>query len=165
VAKDLDARLHATFLAAAADRDKIKAFKDLAKEHPAEAAAAVCDAVPLLLRDKRERVRESHGIDLVNEKYKERAKQTHLNLVDGVLLLMAANTYLVFATCQSKLSAYADDELLSEGDRITKTCTAGIEVLEATEAVLLHALTELRAWAESGGGPDVVKRARDAEAM
>jgi len=164
VTEEFDARLRGAFLAAATDRDQIKVFRDLAKEHPTAAAAAVCDAIPLLMQDKRERVRESYGIDLANQKWKEEAKQRRLDLVEEILLLMAANTYLVFQVCQAKLDAYANDTSLSGKDWATKVCTAGGEVLEATEAVLLHALTELRAQAQAVGGSDEVELARGAEA-
>jgi DNA-binding CsgD family transcriptional regulator len=164
VTEHFETRLYEAFLAAAADREQIKVFRDLAKQHPAAGAAAVCDAIPLLMQDKRKRVNESYGIDLADQKWKEQAKQKRLNLVEEILLLMAANTYLVFKVCQAKLDAYANDTSLSGEDRAIQVCTAGIEVLEATEAVLLHARTELRAEAQSVGGSDEIELARDAEA-
>ena len=143
---------------------RYKVFRDLAKQHPAAGAAAVCDAIPLLMQDKHKRINESYGIDLADQNWKEEAKQSRLNLVERILLLMAANTYLVWEVCQAKLDTYARDASLSRGERVAKVCTSGIEALEATEAVLLHALTELRVHAQSVGGPDEVKMVRDAEA-
>ena len=162
--EQLDTRLYDAFLAAAADREQIKVFRDLAGKRPTDAAAAVCDAIPLLMQDTRQRAYESYGIDLADQKWKEKAKQRRLNLVEGVLLLMAANLYLVLEDCQAKLDAYASDTFLSGEEWATKVCTAGIAVLEATEAVLLHVLTELLAWAQSAGGSEEVELARDAAA-
>jgi len=164
VTDHFETRLYDTFLAAAADQDQIKIFRGLAKQHPAAAAAAVCDAIPILVQDQRERIYESYGIDLAAQKWKEQAKQKRLDLVEEIQLLMAANTYLVLEVCQSKLDTYTIDTSLSEEDWATKVCTAGIDVLQSTEAVLLHALTELRAEAQSVGGSDEVELARDVEA-
>ena len=47
MAESFDTRLCDASLAAAADRDRIKVFKHEAREHPTEAAAAVCSGVPL----------------------------------------------------------------------------------------------------------------------
>ena len=106
------------------------------------------------MQDTRQRAYESYGIDLADQKWKEKAKQRRLNLVEGVLLLMAANLYLVLEDCQAKLDAYASDTFLSGEEMGNEVCTAGIAVLEATEAVLLHVLTELLAWAQSAGGSE-----------
>jgi len=45
MAEYFDTRLFDAFLAAA-DRDKINVFKNQARQHPTEAAAAVCSGVP-----------------------------------------------------------------------------------------------------------------------
>src|SRR5215211_4794831 len=88
-----DAQLNDAFRAAA-DRGKIKVFKDLAKQHPAAAAAAVCHSIPLLMRDKRERAYDAYGVDIASQQWKERAKENHHTLAEAGLLLMAANYYL-----------------------------------------------------------------------
>jgi hypothetical protein len=159
-------QLNDAFCAAAADRDKIKAFKNIAKQHPAEAAAAVSHGIPLLMRDARERAYESYGVDTAGQKWKEQFKQQHRTLVEATQLLMWANFYLALSWHKTKLDAYAADKSLSKQEREAKVCQTGIEALEATEAVLLHYLYELTAWAESTGGSDeVVKFARHAQAM
>ena len=56
-AKGLAAQLEDTFKAAAADRDNINWFKKLAKQHPAEAAQVVCEAIPQLMQREREQAR------------------------------------------------------------------------------------------------------------
>jgi hypothetical protein len=118
--EQLDTRLYEAFLAAAADREQIKVFRDLAAKRPTDAAAAVCDAIPQLMQDTRQRAHESYGIDLADQKWNDKAKQRRLNLVEGVLLLMAANLYLVLEDCQSKLDAYASDTFLSGEEWATK---------------------------------------------
>jgi hypothetical protein len=94
MAGHLDTRLYDTFLAAAADRDKIKVFKDQARQHPTEAAAAVRSGVPLMIQHKREQAHALYNVDLADQEWTQQAKRRNLSLVDGVLLLMSANTYL-----------------------------------------------------------------------
>jgi hypothetical protein len=165
MAEYFDTRLYDAFLAAAADRDKIKVFKNQARQHPAEAAAAVCSGVPLMIQQKREQAKTLYSVDLADQEWKQQAKQRHLNFVDGVLLLMSANTYLVLTVCQGKLDAYEKDTSLPSEKWATKVCRAGIEYLEATEAILLHALTEISSWAQTVGGSGEVEVAKDAVAQ
>jgi hypothetical protein len=165
MAEYFDTRLYDAFLAAAADRDKIKVFKNQARQHPAEAAAAVCSGVPLMIQQKREQANTLYSVDLADQEWKQRAKQKHLNFVDGVLLLMSANTYLVLTVCQGKLEAYEKDTSLPKEEWATQVCLAGIEYLEATEAILLHALTEMHVWAQSAGDSAATELAQDAAAM
>jgi hypothetical protein len=165
MAEYFDTRLYDAFLAAAADRDKIKVFKNQARQHPAEAAAAVCSGVPLMIQQKREQAKTLYSVDLADQEWKQQAKQRHLNFVDGVLLLMSANTYLVLTVCQGKLDAYEKDSSLPREEWATKVCQAGIEYLEATEAILLHALTEISSWAQTVGGSGEVEVAKDAVAQ
>jgi hypothetical protein len=137
-----DTRLFDAFLAAAADRDKIKVFKDQARQHPTEAAAVVCNGVPLMMQYKREQAYKLYNVDLADQEWKQQAKERNLSFVNRVLLI-SANTYLVLTVCQGKLDAYDKDTSLPKEEWATKVCQAGIEYLEATEAILLHALTEM----------------------
>lgn len=165
MAKNLDTRLYDAFLAAAADRDKIKVFKDQARQYPSEAAAAVCRGVPLMIQHKREQAYTLYNVDLADQEWKQQAKERNLSVVDGVLLLMSANTYLVLTLCQGKLDTYEKDASLPREEWATKVCQAGIEYLEATEAILLHALTEMHALAQSAGDSVAIELAQDAAAM
>jgi hypothetical protein len=160
-----DTRLYEAFLVAAADRDKIKAFKDQARQHPTEAAAAVCNGVPLMIQYKREQAYTLYNVDLADQEWKQHAKERNLSFADGVLLLMSANTYLVLTVCQGKLDAYEKDSSLPREEWATKVCQAGIEYLEATEAILLHALTEMQVWAQSAGDLAATELAQDVAAM
>jgi DNA-directed RNA polymerase specialized sigma24 family protein len=165
MAGHLDTRLYDTFLAAATDRDKIKVFKDQARQHPTEAAAAVRSGVPLMIQHKREQAHALYNVDLADQEWTQQAKRRNLSLVDGVLLLMSANTYLALTVCQAKLDAYDKDAHLSRENWAKKVCQAGIECLEATEAILLHALTEIPSWTQSVGGSGEVEVAKDAAAL
>lgn len=165
MAGPFDTRLYDTFLAAAADRGKIKVFKDQARQHPMEAAAAVRSGVPLIIQHKREQAYTLYNIDLADQKWKEQAKQRHLDFLEGVLLLMSANTYLVLTVCQGKLDAYEKDTSLPREEWAAKVCQAGIEYLEGTEAILLHALTEMHVLAQSAGDPAATELAKDAMAL
>src|SRR5215210_4980218 len=151
--KQFNTRLYDAFLAAAADRNKIKVFKNQARQHPTEAAAAVESGVPLLIQLKREQANTLYDVDLADQDWKQYAKERHLSFVDGMLLLMLANTYLVLTVCQGKLDAYEKDTSLPREEWAAKVCQAGIEYLEATEAILLHALTEMHVLAQSAGDP------------
>lgn len=165
MARNFDTRLYDAFLAPAADRDKIKVFKDQARQHPTEAAAAVCRGVPLMIQHKREQAYTLYNVDLADQESKHHAKQRDLSFADGVLLLMSANTYLMLTVCQGKLDAYEKDTSLPREEWAAKVCQAGIECLEATEAILVHALTEMHAWAQSAGDSAATELAQDAAAM
>ena len=161
MAEYFDTRLFDAFLAAA-DRDKINVFMNQARQHPTEAAAAVCSGAPLMIQLKREQAYTLYNVDLADQEWKQHAKQRQLPFADGVVLLMSANTYLVLTVCQGKLDAYKEDSSLPREEWATKVCQAGIEYLEATEAILLHALNEMFSWAQSVGGSDEVEIAKDA---
>jgi hypothetical protein len=165
MAEYFDIRLFDAFLAAAADRDKIKVFKNQARQYPTEAAAAVSSGIPLMIQHKREQANTLYNIDLADQEWKDHAKQRDLSFVDGVLLLMSANTYLVLTVCQGKLDAYEKDTSLLREEWAAKVCQAGIECLEATEAILVHALTEMHVWAQSAGDSAATELAQDPAAM
>lgn len=95
--KEFAAQLDDAFSAAADDRGKIKVFKDLARQHPAEAAGVVCKAIPLCMQRVRTQAGESYGVDIAREGWKEQFKQKQHSDVEAGLLLMAANYYLVFS--------------------------------------------------------------------
>ncbi len=118
-----------------------------------------------MIQHKREQANTLYNVDLADQEWKQDAKQRQLSFVDGVLLLMSANTYLVLTVCQAKLDAYDKDARLSSEEWATKVCQAGIEYLEATEAILLHALTEISSWAQSVGGSGEVEVAKDVMAL
>ena len=160
-----DTRLYEAFLAAVADRDKIEVFKNQARQHPTEAAAAVSSGVSLMIQHKREQANTLYNIDLADQEWKQHAKERNLSLEDSVLLLMSANTYLVLTVCQDKLDAYEKDKSLPREEWAAKVCQAGIERLEATEAILVHALTEMHVWAQSAGGSAATELAQEAAAM
>ena len=122
MAEYFDTRLYDAFLAAAADRDKIKVFKNQARQHPAEAAAAVCSGVSLMIQHKREQANTLYKVDLADQEWKQQAKQKHLNFVDGVLLLMSADTYIALTVCQSKIDTYDKDARLSRDEWAKKVC-------------------------------------------
>ena len=161
MAEYFDTPLFDAFLAVA-DRDKINVFMNQARQHPTEAAAAVCSGAPLMIQLKREQAYTLYNVDLADQEWKQHAKQRQLPFVDGVVLLMSANTYLVLTVCQGKLDAYKEDTSPPTEEWATKVCQAGIEYLEATEAILLHALNEMFSWAQSVGGSDEVEIAKDA---
>jgi D-mannonate dehydratase len=77
-------------------------------------------------------------VDIASQQWKERAKEKHHTLAEAGLLLLAANYYLVFSWCKTKLDAYAADKSLSEQEWEAKVCQVGIEALVAGEAVLLQ---------------------------
>ena len=141
-AKGFAAQLEDAFQAASADRDKIKPFKELASKRPAEAAEVVCKAIPRLMQRVRTQAHGSHGVEIALEGWKEQFKRKQHSHEEAGLLLMAANYYLVYSWCQTKLDAYAADRSLSKEERTTKVCEVGIEALRGTEAVLLHNLQE-----------------------
>ncbi len=139
---EFDAKLHRTFAAAEAERDGIEAFKKLAKQDPSAAAAAVSKLIPLTMRRVRTRVRESYGVDIAREGWKDQFKQKQHSDAEPGPLLMEANTYLVYSWCQTKLDAYTADKSLSDEQRAAKMCEVGVEALRALDAVLLHILQE-----------------------
>jgi hypothetical protein len=141
---EFDVTLHATFDAADAKRNGIEAFKTLAKQDPEAAAAKVSESIPLAMRSVRTRARESYGVDIAQEGWKEQFKQKQHSDVEAGLLLMEANTCLVYSWCQTKLDGYAADKFLSDEQRAAKICEVGEEALRALKAVLLHNFQEAR---------------------
>jgi hypothetical protein len=141
--KGFEAQLESAFQAARADRNNIKPFKDLARQHPMKAAEVVCKAIPRLMQRVRAQVSEFHGVDIACEGWKEQFKQKQHSDAEVGLLLMAANYYLVYSWCQSKLDEYAADNSLSKKEWAAKVCKVGVDALRGTEAVLLHTLQEM----------------------
>jgi DNA-binding CsgD family transcriptional regulator len=139
----LDAELHAAFEAAGGDRDKIEAFRNLAKQDPGATAAAVSQLIPLFMERYRTQANESYGVDIAREGWKEKSKQKRRSLAEDLHLLDVANRYLVFSWCQMKLGAYAADDSLSNEEWAAKVCEVGIEALRGTKAVSQHTLQEL----------------------
>jgi hypothetical protein len=143
VSGTFDAQLENAFRDAAADRDKAKVFKDLAKQHPASAADAVSQGIPQLMQRVRTEARNAHGVDIAAVGWKEKFKQKQHSIGEASLLLGAANNYLVFSRCQSKLDAYTADEALSSEERAAKVCEVGVEALRGIEAATQHYLQEV----------------------
>ena len=96
-AKSFAAQLKDAFESAAADRDNINWFKELAEQHPTEAAGVVCKAIPRLMRRERTQACELHGVDIEHEGWKDQFKQKQPSEAEAGLLLMAANYYLVYS--------------------------------------------------------------------
>jgi hypothetical protein len=96
------------------------------------------------MRRVREQARESHGVDIAREGWKEQFKQERHDDTEARLLIMRANDYLVYSQCQTKLEAYAADKSLSSEKRAAKVCKVGVEALRGRESVLLHNLQELQ---------------------
>jgi hypothetical protein len=153
---DFDAELQAAFEAAATGREKIKAFKKLANQDPAATAAAVFKLIPLFLERYRTQARESYGVDIGREAWKEQFRKKQHSYAEEGLLLMTANYYLVFSWCQAKFDAYAADRSLSNEEWAAKVCEVGVEALQGTEAVLQHNLQEELGWS-SGEAAGFVK--------
>ena len=139
----LDAELHAAFEAAAGDRDKIEAFRKLAKQDPGATAAAVSQLIPLFMEGYRTQAKESYGVDIAREGWEKQFKQKRHSLAEELHLLEIANRHLVFSWCQTKLGAYAADNSLSNEEWAAKVCEVGIEALRGTRAVSQHTLQEL----------------------
>ena len=143
------AKLQSAFEAAAADRDKIKAFENVAKRHPEAAAAVVSKLVPLFMERWRTQARDLHGVDIAARDWEVRFKSqrqhgaAEASLAEAGLLLIRANYFLVFAWCKTKLDALAVDMTLSDEERAQKACEVGVEALRAIEQAFLHSLQEL----------------------
>jgi DNA-binding CsgD family transcriptional regulator len=153
-----DAELRAAFNSASATRDKVEAFRILAKQDPEATAAAVSKLIPLFMERCRTQASESYGVDIAREGWKEQFKQKQHSDVEAGLLLMAANYYVVFSWCKTKLDSYAADTSLSNEEWAAKVCEVGVEALRGSEAVLLHNLQEELGWA-SGEAARFVKDA------
>ena len=63
---------------------------------------------------------ESHDVDIAREGWKEQFKQKQHSDVGAGLLLMAANYFLVFSWCQTRLDAYAADRSLAKEEWAAK---------------------------------------------
>jgi hypothetical protein len=138
-----DAELQAAFEIAAAGRAKIEDFKKLTKQDPAATAAAVFKLIPQLMERYQTQARESFGVDIANEGWKEQFKQKRRSDAEALHLLEVANRYLVFSWCRTKLDAYAADTSLSNEEWAAKVCEVGVEALRGMEAASQHSLQEL----------------------
>jgi DNA-binding CsgD family transcriptional regulator len=149
VQDEFAAELQSAVEAAAADRDKIKVFEDIAKRHPAAAAAEVSRLVPRFMERWRTQARDLHGVDIAARDWEKRFKShrqhaaAEASLAEAGLLLMRANYFLVFAWCKTKLDALAVDMTLSDEERAQKACEVGAEALRGIEQAYLHNLEEM----------------------
>jgi hypothetical protein len=139
----LDSRLEDAFRAANADRERIKAFKDLAEQHPAAAAEAVHRGIPSLMERQRTYAMQAYGVDIAAPGWEEQFKQKPRTLTEASLLLGAANRYLVYSRCQETLDALAADASLSTDNRAANSCEVGLAALRGIEAAIEHYLQDL----------------------
>jgi hypothetical protein len=158
-----DAQLYAAFRAADDDRNKIEAFKRQARQDPVGAAKRVSAGISLLMERDRMRASELYGVDIADSEGLKEAEL--LGLREAVILLMLANSYLTLGEYRKKLDSYAADPSLSEQEFVEKTCQVGIEVLQSSEAILLHTLRELRLFSSSKGSEKAASLAKDSEAQ